>query len=265
MKNYYEALGVAHDATPAIIKIAYEGQVKALEKAGLGEAERKEEEKLLTQAYVTLSNPAKRAWYDKRLEEHFERRKPKSRVPAAGVVVFVAMLVLGGGGWLVSARMAQKEKIRLEEQRLALERERAERQAELEAERLALERDRLERSSKYAAERESRYAAAQFARDRRANDYSSSYLARAESHDAQRERYEKQRQEAIDRAKEDRDRRQAAEDQRKAWAEVERQKRFVAEREREEERIRAEKHYRAQREAEVARQRVDTTRPDWAK
>ena len=34
MQNYYEMLGVPHDATPSVVKIAYEGKVKALLEKG---------------------------------------------------------------------------------------------------------------------------------------------------------------------------------------------------------------------------------------
>ena len=44
MQNYYAMLGVAHDVTPSVAKIAYEGKVKALAKANLSEAERQREE-----------------------------------------------------------------------------------------------------------------------------------------------------------------------------------------------------------------------------
>jgi hypothetical protein len=54
---------------------------------------------------------------------------------------------------------------------------------------------------------------------------------------------------------EDRSRYLSEADRRAAWQEVERQKRFVAEREREEERIPAERYYRVQRESELTRAR----------
>ena len=40
MNNHYEVLGVQRDAGPSIVKIAYEGKLKALAKAGLADAER---------------------------------------------------------------------------------------------------------------------------------------------------------------------------------------------------------------------------------
>ncbi len=48
--NLYATLGVTHDVTPQVARIAFEG-------------------KLLVQAYATLSNPAKKDWYDKSVDE----------------------------------------------------------------------------------------------------------------------------------------------------------------------------------------------------
>jgi hypothetical protein len=56
----------------------------------------------------------------------------------------------------------------------------------------------------------------------------------------------------------DRNRNLSDADRRKAWQEVERQKRFVEEREREDERIRSDRYYRVQREMELARNREAT-------
>ena len=48
MNNYYQALGVSENATPEILKIAFEGKLKALGKAKLSDAERKSEAHLRT-------------------------------------------------------------------------------------------------------------------------------------------------------------------------------------------------------------------------
>lgn len=252
MQNHYEVLGVAHNATPAVVKIAYEGKLRQLARSDLADDERKEAERELERAYVTLSNPAKKQWYDRKLEEQPAARPASGKGWIAGVAALVILLT-AGGAWYSLERTKQRERVRLEEQRLAIEAEKARAQAEIEKARLLETQNAREQSQGYrreveqsrTAERERRY---QDAQQRAADDRAFQSQARERALKTHDER-ERQRQE-------DRDRRQAEEDRRKAWAEVERQKRFVAEREREEERARADRHYRERRDAaEAARAR----------
>lgn len=252
MDDYYRILGVTRDATPAVVKIAYEGQLKALARTVPDAAQRAAEEKLLNQAYVTLSTPAKKAWYDQRLAAAPEARTERPyKAMAAGAVM---LAVLGGGiSWYFQARAAERE--RLEAHRIALERESAKRKADQERdERLAAERARREDATQSLRQRRD-YAS------RQRYDSSSDFYQRVDRVLDSGEARDRYNMEARDRAEqrqvEDRARRHADEDQRKARAEVERQKRFVEQREREEERIRAERHYRVSAETEAKRRREE--------
>lgn len=249
MQNYYELLGVSRDATPRIVTIAYEGKLKALAKSGLSEAERLEEERNLERAHVTLSNPAKKAWYDKQLEGA-PAHGPADRRGLYAVLAVVLVLV-AGGAWYSLERSKARELVRLEEQRIAVEQERIRHQAEIEKARL--QETQQAREQGYDYRRESA-AASRAERERRAEEYRRRYEDGAAMRDQVGARVLNTYDERERQMREDRERRLADEERRKALAEVERQKRFVAEREREEERIRTERHYRAQREAaEVSR------------
>ena len=249
MQNYYELLGVSRDATPRIVTIAYEGKLKALAKSGLSEAERLEEGRNLERAHVTLSNPAKKAWYDKQLEGA-PAHGPADRRGLYATLAVVLVLV-AGGAWYSLERSKARELVRLEEQRIAVEQERIRHQAEIEKARL-LETQQA-REQGYDYRRESA-AASRAERERRADEYRRRYEDSAAMRDQVGARVLNTYDERERQMREDRERRLADEERRKALAEVERQKRFVAEREREEERIRTERHYRAQREAaEVSR------------
>src|SRR6266550_2758820 len=96
MKSYYEALGIAENATPAMVKIAYEGKMKALARDAPPQAERKAEERLLQQAFTTLFDPAKKAWYDKQLEREAER-EPSSSKGLLIVAALVFLVAVAGG------------------------------------------------------------------------------------------------------------------------------------------------------------------------
>ena len=257
MQDYYLALGVSETATESVIKIAYEGKMKALVRAQMSDSERRAEERVLGQAYATLSNPGKREWYDRKREEAEPRAPLISNQALIGGSIALATLLLAVGGWQahlrgVERKAALAQEARLEEQRAiaaARQQEAEERQQESQAareatmqarreaeQRRALERDRYEVSSRqtYDSQRARSVAAQQ------------EYQARAEE-ERQRRTYQQQ---------EERNRYQAAQEQQRAQAEVERQRRGMEQREREEERIRLERHYKAQREAEVNRSRA---------
>jgi hypothetical protein len=252
MLNYYQVLGVPHDASDKIIKIAYEGKTKALVKAGLSEIEARKEQRLLDQAYATLFNPAKRSWHDKQLAtqqvDEVESARTRSRKGwvAAGImsILFVAAM-----SYVAVERVNQREQIRLEELRIANAKAKEDARAAEEEQRLANERASLayrreaDASRNYARDRAYLHSYDRYSRDWAfTDDVRSRTLNSWDTRERQRE--------------EDRTRYLAEADQRKAWQDVERQKRFVAEREREEERVRLERHYKAQREADVNRSRA---------
>lgn len=258
MQNYYGMLGVSHDVTPAIAKIAYEGKVKALSKAGLGEAERQAEERELTKAYVTLSNAAKKDWYDKQLAMHGDREERAARAShRTGWIVggVVAAFLVVGLGWLMVSRANERERLRLEAQRISLEQEKARKAAEIEEARLQLQQDSqatwTDIQQRQQAAREQAYKDQQ-ARIDRNRDFQQQVQSRAiNTFDERSAQYNEDRQRRL----EAEEKRRAEDERRKALAEVERQKRFVADREREDERIRAEREYRVQREQALKRAR----------
>jgi curved DNA-binding protein CbpA len=249
VENHYQALGVSRGASASVVKIAYEGKLKALAKAEMPDAERRAEERALEQAYVTLSNPAKKDWYDGQIDNRAEGEAASVATShqrgwlAAGVLALI--LVLGVGYYYV-ARANARERVRLEEQRIAIERESAQARAEAERTRLQQAEDaqhfRQDSENRSATLRERAYSdrAGQAAHDTAVRDQVIGHVLSAS------ELRQKQ-------ANEDRDRNLAETQRRQAQAEVDRQKQWTRQRELEEERIRADRAYRAQREAEIAR------------
>lgn len=249
MENHYQALGVPRSASASVVKIAYEGKLKALAKADLSDSERRAEERALEQAYVTLSNPAKKEWYDGRIDSHAEGEAAAVASSnhkgwfAAGAL---ALILISGIGYFFVDRANARERLRLEEQRIAIERERVQAEAEAERTRLQQAEDaqhfRQDSATRAAALRERAYSdrANQSAHDTAVRDQVIGHSISAAD----------QRQQQ---ANEDRDRRLAETQRRQAQAEVDRQKQWTRQREIEEERIRADRAYRAQLEAEIAR------------
>ena len=97
MKDYYEILGVARDATPNAVKIAYEGRMKKA--ARLSDKKRAAEERLLNEAYAILSNPAKREHFDSQrleIDAHLEGSASKMPLVIGIVAVVVTVVRLGG-------------------------------------------------------------------------------------------------------------------------------------------------------------------------
>lgn len=251
MLNYYQVLGVPHDASDKIIKIAYEGKLKALAKAGLSEDETRNEQRLLEQAYVTLSNPAKRSWHDKQLDaeqhEAADSARARNRMGWFAAAV-LAILLVGGSSYYAVQRVDERERNRLEELRIANAKLKEEARALAEEERLAQEKAVFQYRQESDASR-------QYARDRAYMDRQSRYNRDSAYQDQVRSRTLNTWDRRESHYEEDRSRHLSEADRRKAWQEVERQKRFVEEREREEERLRTERHYRVQRETEAARVR----------
>jgi hypothetical protein len=251
MLNYYQVLGVAQDASDKIIKIAYEGKLKSLGKAELSENARRNEERLLEQAYVTLFNPAKRSWHDKQLaareDEAADSARARNRMGWLAAAVF-AILLVGGSSYYAVQRVDERERLRLEELRIANTKAREDARAEAEAQRLAQEKAAFE----YRQQADAR---SNYAKDRAYMDRAGRYNRDSAFQDEVRYRTLNTWDRREANYEEDRSRHLSEADRRKAWAEVERQKRFVEEREREEERVRTERHYRAQRDAEAIRAR----------
>ena len=79
MTDYYAVLGVSRQATPSVLRIAYEGKLKGLAKSNLSEAERQAEAKQIESAFATLSDPLRRERHDERLEAAVRKEENRAR------------------------------------------------------------------------------------------------------------------------------------------------------------------------------------------
>ncbi|MFZ3324256.1 MAG: hypothetical protein WA190_17925 [Usitatibacter sp.] len=246
MQDFYAALGVTHDVTPTIAKIAYEGKLKALEKSGLPDAEKRAEERLLAQAYATLSSPGKKDWYDKQWMKHGEREAQAaiaSNRRGWYVASVLSVLFVGALSYYYVSRANEREKLRLEEIRIANEKEAATKKAELEQAALEAVKDadaaRVELAKRQQTARERAYSDS-LSRTDQARAYAEQSRMRNMELTAQRQQqYDEQRQRVQD-----------ENERRKAQAEVERQKRYLQQREYEEQRAAAEREARVRYEAD---------------
>ena len=254
MQNHYQVLGVSVGATPEVLRIAFEGRLKALAKARLGEPERKAEEAALRLAYGTLTNPARRAAFDAQLEGAGEREARSSRNTTIAVVAAVLVAVVAGLGWYFSERGARAERIRLEEARIA-------REAEELRYRVATEKadkERREREAAYAQESAARREERDRQRVERERTQYQREVDRAQSvadREAERARSEEEARERERERAELRDKAQAERDLAAAQRDANRQKRYLEQQEEEERRIREERHQRAVLDSEEARKR----------
>jgi curved DNA-binding protein CbpA len=246
MQNCYAALGVTHDVTPQVAKIAFEGKMKALAKAGLSEAERRAEERLLAQAYATLSNPAKKDWYDKQWMKHGEREEEVAIASTRRgwtVAAVMSVLFVGAISYYYVSRANERERLRLDAVRIANEKEAADKRAALEQAALDAVKDadaaRIEYANRVQTARERAYSDS-LSRSDQARANAEQYRARSLEISAER-------QVQVD---EQRARMQDDANRRQAQADLERQKRFIAQREYEEQRAAAEREARVRYEAD---------------
>jgi alkanesulfonate monooxygenase SsuD/methylene tetrahydromethanopterin reductase-like flavin-dependent oxidoreductase (luciferase family) len=113
-RSHYETLGIARNATPAMVKAGFQAKMKALEESALDEAARAAHEKSLQQAFVTLFNPAGKAKYDRQLAvvaavQPVRPHQVASTNPLvfAGAVAAIAAAV--AGGWYVTHPSAERQ------------------------------------------------------------------------------------------------------------------------------------------------------------
>ncbi len=106
MPTHYETLGVPEGASEEEIRQAYRRLAKAAHPDVAGDPV---QFRLVTEAYVVLSDPAQRAAYDQGLRPRWVAAAPAARRPRVGrfVVALVGALVVGGVIALVAATMGQ--------------------------------------------------------------------------------------------------------------------------------------------------------------
>lgn len=246
MQDYYRVLGISEQATPAVIQIAFEGKLKALHKSSLPESERMAEDRLLRQAFVTLTHPARRTWYDMQLER--DRASLTDVSPRWRAVAIVAIVTAGFTSVAWSTVERSKERDRLYAEGLRVEAEQAKARAAAAVQLAQIAEDKAIREAELALrrERDTRYW---MERDRSWGNAQSRYNEVAARNDWYQERYYVLAEARTQQSIEDRRQRNELSNRYAAQAELNRQVQWMENREAEESRIRAEKHYRAQLEA----------------
>lgn len=251
MLSYYQALGIPRDSPSHIVRMAHDSKLRALAKAPLSPEERRIEERLLQEALVTLSDPATKSWYDRQLLRRTQPAGESSLSPSKTAwfaIVLVAAILTTGAAYTGVERGRERSRLQIEEQRLAVERARLQAEGEIEQARLQDSQRQLQDRREYDYRATFERDRANYTREQRINeDRAYQYQARQRT----LESYDRRERNMA----EDRDRYLAEENRRRAWADVERQNQFVRQRELEEERIRTERHYRAQAEMEAAARR----------
>lgn len=251
MQDHYQILGVSRTASDAVIRIAYEGRVKALEKSELPDREKRAERRQLDEAYGVLSDRAQRAAFDAMPAARAPAEAPSRGVMAATFCVIG--LLAAGGGWYAWDRARAAERARLDAERVAAEQAREREEAAEEARRRELAQARLEMVKEAEQAADSGRSPSRSRDTTRSFDYrgwenaANVYVQQAAEAQAQREQASREAQ----------DRMQAEMDRRRAQQEVERQKQYLRQQELEEERARYERQLRAQNEDRERRAREE--------
>lgn len=171
MGTLYDILQVSSEASPEVIKAAYERLSASISGHDPDSDNRR---KALDEAFITLGNSDKRQRYDQRLAGRmttFEKEDP--HVSRTKYLLIGAILLACTFGYVKHKQ--NEENARIERERIAAEVRKAELQAQQEAEQRRAETERL-RAEKQA-EQQQRYA---FERDRRESDYTVRLNAAAE-------------------------------------------------------------------------------------
>lgn len=112
-ETLYEILGVEKAATAEGVAAAYQRRKAQLEAAG--DPDSRNELKRVLHSYETLSNPARRAQYDQRLIEEARGEAvvltmEPLQESSGGLLKYVLLLALAGGGYLAYQKMATPSK-----------------------------------------------------------------------------------------------------------------------------------------------------------
>jgi hypothetical protein len=231
-RDLFDILDVPETAQPTWIKRAYELRKQAVAAdAVLSPQQKALELGAIEEAWRTLSNDTLREAYIARLHPVPRPLLPGSAMNtllSPGVLAFAFLCLLSG---LVYAYQASQDRaqLRLEQDRIAAEAQRAAKELENRAE---LERERVARAAENERLRIEQQQRAQFERERRNLDNAqrqAQYVARAQE---QQQMYmERQQQQMAEQAERHRRMEEEAA-RRRAIADLERQKRYFAEQQR---------------------------------
>ncbi len=232
MQDLYELIGVPETASPVWIERSYrEARGRLENNTKLAPKQRDAQLAALDSAFATLADAARRAEYDAKLERWREAKAAgglanRAKQGVAGVLVLAA---IGGGIYWYLEKQAERD--RFEQERIASELAIKKKLAEI-AEQRRLSEERLQREALERQQEEERRL--ELAREQRAQDSANQRFVVDERYEkAQREkrteaeRVQRQNDELRQRFEIERIRNQAQ-------VELERQKRFLEQREREE-------------------------------
>ena len=232
MLDLYELIGIPETASEVWIERSYQSarsQTESDEK--LNKKQRAAALASLDEAYRTLSDPLARQTYDQQLESWREKKaRGGPMVLVRQIVIGILTLgVIGGAAYWYQAR--QEEQVRLQAERIQSDLADKKRLSEIEEQRRAsgelLQRAAIERKQ----EEETRL---ELAREQRAQDaLTQSFVVDERYEKAQRDR--KTEADRQQRANDDlKERFESERNRRQAQVELDRQRRFVEQREREE-------------------------------
>jgi hypothetical protein len=232
MRDLYELIGVSETASEVWIERSYQAGRQKIEASGKLPPNQKQAALAeLDAAYATLSDPAKRAEFDAKLEQWREAKANGGVVVwlKKSILPLVLLAVIGASVYWYQHK--EQERVRLEQERVASELAMKKKLAEIaEQRRLSEERLQLEAVERQREE-EKRL---ELARAQRAEDAKSQKFVVDDRYEkAQREK----RTEAERRDRQNEELRQQYEIARirnQAQVELERQRRFIEQREREE-------------------------------
>lgn len=245
--DYYELLDVPENANDAWLKRAFEtAQQRISADAKLTEKEREQALRAVDTAFRTLSSPVARETYDEKL--HRQRDKAAkteaglmSQLGSPKVLIAIALIAVLGGG-MVWQYSREQERIRFERERIAQEQAEQKRFAAAEAQRQR-EKQRIQdeiQAQKEAVENQHKLSleASQAEMQKKAFVADDRYVpAQQQQSNLYADRYDRyQRQ-----SEEQKQRSEDEQNLRRARAEVDRQKRFLEQREREDTMERARK------------------------
>lgn len=230
--DLYDILDIPQTANEAWIRRAADARRQAIDQnAALSANERALQLKAVDEASAILSDPAKRAEYDAKMEKALGAPAAYSIVSllvSPGVLAFLFVCLVAT---FITYYNHSKEqaRVRVEQERIAAEVDRANKELE---QRRDMERERIARMADNEKARIEQQQRAQFERDRKELDNWQRRVQIDTQREEQQRLYVERQQQYIEEAAERRERMEREAEQRRALAELERQKRFLREQER---------------------------------